>query len=145
MTVVIPWHPKPVGCGVLTTVKYYRGKIAPPPFVGYLKALGRAGFGRRHAATRSPPALPPRARRKAATAPPGIPCGLPRPPLCGDLGRPPQLTELRLTELKSTVLRSNRFTLTVINTIYKMSPSDTDLHPLRFAFITNSIYLRWWK
>lgn len=145
MTVVIPWHPKPVGCGVLTTVKYYRGKFEPPPFVGYLKTLGRSGFGRRHAATRSPPALPPRARGKAATAPPGTPCGHPRPPLCGDLRCPPQLTELRLTELKSTVLRLNRFTLTVINTIYKMSPSCTDLHPLRFASVTNSLYLRYRK
>lgn len=52
--------------------------------------------GCRFAAPCSPRAAPPRARGIAATAPPGTPCGHPRPPLRADLRCPPQRPKGRL-------------------------------------------------
>lgn len=52
--------------------------------------------GCRFAAPRSPRAARPRARGLAATAPPRLPCGHPRPPLRADLRCPPQRPKGRL-------------------------------------------------
>ena len=68
--------------------------LSPPRFVCTC-AAGVSGRG--FAAPRSPRAARPRARGIAATAPPRLPCGRPRPRLCRDLRCPPQRPKGRLT------------------------------------------------
>lgn len=67
--------------------------LSPPRFVCTCAAWVS---GCRFAAPRSPRAARPRARGIAATAPPRLPCGHPRPPLRADLRCPPQRPKGRL-------------------------------------------------